>query len=185
MTTGSLPREAVLDRWHELLFAVRRSRRYHLRREQFFARFHHLFAFLTAVGASAAFAAILADRPLGAWLVGVTAFFGVIALAASPYSRALEHRELTQGFTRLERKMRIPDPQITEAALAALERRRLELEVREPPTLQVLNLICHNEEVLAGGYGREHFYELRWRQRLFASFVDLRLSTFQQPSTGG
>lgn len=185
MATDSLPREAVLERWHELLFAVRRSRRYHMRREQFFARFHHLFAFLTAVGASAAFAAVLADLPVAAWLAGPVAFLGVTALASAPSSKALEHNELTRAFTRLERKMRVPEPQITEAALAALERRRLELEVREPPTLQVLNLICHNEEVLAGGYGREHFFELRWYQRLLASLFDLRSGTFQRPSNGG
>lgn len=185
MATDPLRREAVPDRWHELLFAVRRSRRYHMRREQFFARFHHLFAFLTAVGASAAFAAALADLPVAPWLAGPVAFIGLTALALAPSSRAREHNELTRAFTRLERKMRLPDPRITEAALAALERRRRELEVRGPPTLQALSLICHNEEALAGGYGPERFFELRWYQRLLASLVDIRSSTFRGPSAGG
>ena len=185
MDTDPLRREVVLDRWRELLFAARRSRRYHMRREQFFARFHHLFAFLTAVGASATFAAALADLPVAPWLAGPVAFIGLTVLALAPSSRAREHNELTRAFTRLERKMCLPDPQITEAALAALEKRRLELEVREPPTLQVLSLICHNEEALAGGYEPERVFELRWRQRLLASFVDLPSSTFPRPSRSG
>lgn len=184
MTTDSLPPEVVLDRWHELLFAVRRSRRYHLRREQFFSRFRFLFTFLTAAFSAAAFAAVLADSAAGVWLAGLAASSAAIALASAPYPHALEHRELTRAFTRLEQKLRLPEPQITEAALATLQQRRLELEVREPPTLQVLNLICHNEEVLAGGYGSEHFFELRWYQRLFASFADLRFHAFEKQSPG-
>ena len=185
MSTELAHREAVLDEWHELLFAVRRSRRYHMRREQFFSRFHFLFGLLTAVCGSAAFATLLADLAVGIWLVGVTALFGAIDLAGQPFLRSLTHRKLTQRFTRLERAMRVPESEIDVGLLRKLEGRRLKIEVQEPPVLQVLNLICHNEEVLAGGYEHEHFRKLRWHQRLLASLVDLRLSTFQQPSTGG
>ena len=185
MSTESADRDAVLVEWHELLFAVRRSRRYHMRREQFFSRFHFLFGFSTTVCGSAAFATLLADLAVGLWLAGVTALFGAIDLAGQPFSRSLTHRKLTQRFTRLERAMRVPESEIDVRLLRKLEGRRLKIEVQEPPVLQVLNLVCHNEEVLAGGYDSEHFRRLRWRQRFLASLFDLRLSTFQQPSAGG
>ena len=184
MGTTSDHQEQVLEQWHALRFAARRSRRYHMRRERYFAKFHFLFGFLTTVAGSATFATILADLAVGAWLAGLTAFFGAIELVGQPYSRAIKHRELTQAFTRLEQEMHLPETDVTEARLHDLERKRLEIEVQEPPVLQVLNLICHNEEVLAGGYGSEHFRKIRWYQRVIASLFDLRLSTFQQPSAG-
>lgn len=182
MSTESAERDAVRVEWHELLFAVRRSRRYHMRREQFFFRFHFVFGLLTAVCGSAAFATLLADHALGLVLTGATAFVAAVDLAGQPFSRALTHRKLTQRFTRLERAMRVPESEIDVGLLHKMERRRLKIEVQEPPVRQVLNLVCHNEEVLAGDYEHEHFRELRWYQRVIASVVDLRLSTFQQPS---
>lgn len=185
MSAESVDRAAVRVEWHELLFAVRRSRRYHMRREQFFFRFHFFFCLLTAVSGSAAFATILADFAVGLWLTGFTAVVGAADLAGQPFSRALTHRKLTQRFTRLERAMRVPESEIDVGLLRKLEGRRLKIEVQEPPVLQVLNLICHNEEVLAGDYEHEYFHPLRWHQRLLAPLIDLRLSTFQQPSPGG
>lgn len=184
MSTESADRAAVLVEWHELLFAVRRSRRYHMRREQFLSRFHVLFTFLTAASGSAAFATILADHAFGLGLTAVTAVVAAADLAGQPFSRALIHRKLTQRFTRLERAMRVPDSEIDVGLLRKLEGRRLKIEVDEPPVVRVVDLICHNEEVCAGGYGKEHFIRMRWYQRLLALFADLRIHTFQQPSPG-
>lgn len=173
MSTSSDPRERVLDRWHGLLFDIRRSRRYHLRREQSFGRLHFVAGFLTALTASATFAAVLADLPAGPWLAALTAAFGAVGLAGQPLSRALAHRDLTRAFTRLEKDLRRPESEITEAELHRLQIRRLEIEEREPPTIQVINVSCHNEEVVAGGYGAEHLARVRWHHRVLASLFDL------------
>lgn len=185
MSTESADRDAVLVEWHELLFAVRRSRRYHMRREKFFARFHFAFGFLTIVAGSATFATILADWAVDRWFAALTVISGAIELVGQPYSRAAKHRELTQNFTRLEQEMQISESQITGARLSDLKRERLEIEVQEPPVLHVLDLICHNEEVLAGGYGSDHVRNVRWYQRLLAPFVDIQFSTIQKQAPGG
>lgn len=185
MSAESADRDAVLVEWHELLFAVRRSRRYHMRREQFLFRFHFIFGLLTAVCGSAAFATLLAELAVGIWLAGVTALFGAIDLAGQPFPRSLTHRKLTQRFTRLERAMQVSESEIDVRLLRKLAGRRLKIEVDEPPIVRIVDLVCHNEEVCAGGYGKEHFIRFRWYQRLLALFADLRLHTFQQPSTGG
>ena len=180
MSPASDPRERILDAWHDLLFGVRRSRRYHMRREQFFGRFHFTAGFLTVIMGSATFATVLADLPAGLWLAASTAIFGAIDLVGQPFSRALTHRDLTQQFTRLEREMQLPEADINEAALRKLQARRLDIEEKEPPILRILDVMCHNEEVLASGYGPESFKEVRWPQRVLASFFDLSVHSFQK-----
>lgn len=185
MSTDSDLREGVLDQWHGLLFDVRRSRRYHMRREQFFGRFHFAAGFLTAMAGSATFATVLADLPLGIWLAALTAIFGACELVGQPFSRVLTHRELTREFTLLEKAMQLPAAEVSEAVLRKLQARRLDIEEKEPPTLQVLNVMCHNEEVLASGYGPKYFKKVRWHQRLLASLFDLSVHTFQKSAPRG
>ena len=61
--TGHATPEAGMSAGHwSLLFGVRRSVRYHVRREQYFGRAHHLGAFVAALTGSATIAALLADH---------------------------------------------------------------------------------------------------------------------------
>lgn len=185
MSTAPDPRERTLDAWHDLLFAVRRSRRYHLRREQSFTRRHFVAGFLTTVGGFATFATVLADRPEGVVLAALTAVCGAVALAGQPLPRALTHRDLTRSFTRLEQEMRRPESEITEAELHRLQVRRLDLEEREPPIVRVVDVRCHNEEVVAGGYGSEHLVRVRWHHRITASLFDLRPHSHRRSAPRG
>ena len=50
--------------------------------------------------------------------------------------------------------------------------RRLEIEMEEPPLLRVLNIICHNEEIIAQGSSAEPL-PVKWWQRGMAAFLDL------------
>ena len=185
MPPASDPRERLLDAWHDLLFAVRRSRRYHLRRKQSFSRRHFVAGFLTTAGGFATFATVLAERPEGVVLAALTAVCGAVALAGQPLPRALTHRELTRSFTRLEQEMRRPESEITEADLHRLQVRRLEIEEREPPVIRVLDVMCHNDEVVAGGYGPEHLARVRWHHRILASLFDLWPHSLQRSAPPG
>lgn len=171
---ASDPRERIHDAWHGLLFVVRRSRRYHLRREQSFSRLHLVVGFLTAVSGSATFATVLADLPAGLWLAAATAIFGGCELVSQPFSRALTHRDLMQQFTRLEKDLQRRDAEITEALLQKLQIRRRDLEQKGPPPIRVIEAMCHNEEVVAGGHGPEHLETVRWYLPALASLFDLR-----------
>lgn len=173
MNPASASRERILDAWHDLLFAVRRSRRYHLRREQSFSRLHFVAGFLTTVGGFATFATVLAERPEGVVLAALTAGCGAVALVGQPLPRALTHRGLIRSFARLEQEMHRPESEVTESELHRLQARRLEIEAGEPPTIRVVDLLCHNEEVVAGGYGPEHLVRVRWRHRILALLFDL------------
>ena len=51
--------------------------------------------------------------------------------------------------------------------------RRLDIESREPPTLDVLNAICHDELVIALGLDESELTNLTWLQRKLANIVDI------------
>ena len=52
--------------------------------------------------------------------------------------------------------------------------RRLEIEMKEPPLLRVLNIICHNEEIMARGLSADPLPLKSW-QRGIAAFLDLNV----------
>lgn len=152
------------DRAADLLFGVRRSVRYHLHRRRWFDRVHRLIQTVTLAASSAAVAALL-----GAW--GWEAYAAAAAagaVVAGPDRRAREHGDLAREFIGLEREMTLGrcDP----ARLAEWTARRLEIEAAEPP---VLDAICHDELIRAGGYDAAHRSNVSWLQRALADVIDV------------
>lgn len=148
------------ERTADLLFGVRRSVRYHLHRRRWFDRVHRLIQTVTLAASSAAVAALL-----GAW--GWEAY-AAAAVVAGPDRRAREHGDLAREFIGLEREMTLGrcDP----GWLAEWTARRLEIEAAEPP---VLDAICHDELIRAGGYDAAHRSNVSWLQRTLADVIDV------------
>lgn len=156
------------------MFSVRRSRRYHLHRERFFGRLNFLTGFFTALTGSATFAFVLADwERTSVVLALATAVFGAIELAGQTTMRARLHNNLVASFTSLERDMVLAGDEISAKQLREFTARRLDMEIKEPPPYKVLDVMCHNEEVIARGYPKRHLKEIAWWQRLAASVIDL------------
>ena len=63
---------------------------------------------------------------------------------------------------------------LSDSELHSFTTRRLDIESREPPTLDVLNVICHNELVVALGLQDSQLVDLTWLQRKLANIADVR-----------
>ena len=165
----------VADHAHDLMFGVRRSRRYHLHRQRFFGRIDIVGSMGTLLlGASAWF---LRDE-VGwvAWFTGVVAAIGVVKVAGRVADRASKHARLAVEFTDLERDM-LRAGGIERMTLDQLDEflaRRVDIEAEEPPPHRVIDTICHNQEVMAGDYGEKHLRRVTLFQRIFASVIDLQ-----------
>ncbi len=57
-------------------------------------------------------------------------------------------------------------------AYAEFCEKRLEIEAEEEPPLRVLDVLCHNEQVLAEGRGQ--LYEIGPNQKLLSQWTDWR-----------
>ena len=159
--------------WSDLIFSVRRSRRYHMHFQDAYTRWNTLSSLLTALSGSATLAAALTEAYLLPWLAATTAIVGAIDLSLRTAAKAVMHRDLAQEFTDLEINIERSDCSQT-GLLVELRSRRLEIEKREPPPHIWVDLLCHNEEVKAGAYGNEHLENIPLRQRLTVCLFGLR-----------
>ena len=159
--------ENLNNDWHTLLFGVRRSVRYHEKRERFFHRLNRVVLFLNVAFGSAAVVAALSELGHG-WIVTFSALVAVASaldLAVDTGNRARLHADLRRRFVALESAMIGEEPD--QERLARFTRERLAIEQDEPPVLRALDVLCHNELVRALGYGRQHEHALPfWRRWL-------------------
>jgi len=167
---------------HELLFDVRRSVRYHTRRRQFFDKWSKIFKFITVLSGTATFATALATLSK-TWTLGsavVVALFSTIDLIIGTSEKARLHTDLANKFIELEKDIVVASEELEELQLSELTARRLDIEAEEPPIKRILDSICHNELLRAMGYNESMQVKIRWYQRWFVNFIDIRLHSIKQ-----
>ena len=161
------------ESFQDLLFDVRRSIRYHSRRQAFYEGLDRWFDFsLLLLGLGLAASAFQSSNWVSA------AGFAVIVVAGLKLvfafgSKANRHAQFVKDFTRLEKRL---SPGISDDEIDAVHRERLDIEVTEPPVMRVLDVICHNELLVAMGYEGETLQRervpLTWFQRRTANFFN-------------
>ena len=177
----------VKEKHWKLLFGVRRSIRYHMRRRRFYEGRNRLTNTLAGIFGSAAVVAFLSgvgggQRFLMAAFSSVVAIAAIIDLAASTTVMARLHSDLARRFMELERELeRMKDP--TEDALLEARSSRLRIEVEEPPIYRILDILCHNELVIACGLCRSEIYEVPWWTRIRAHFMDFGHEKIQKKAS--
>lgn len=158
-----------------LIFAVRRSIRYHNRRFRFIDIINKAIKIFTCLAAVGTITTLLSSQvgPVGvmsfAALAALLSFFDVVVNTGS-YVRL--HSELAYKFAYLEIEILEKNPK-NKAELKTLITKRLELEAEEPPILRNLDVICHNELSKSMGYSSDEEAQLGRCQVLFADIIDL------------
>lgn len=163
------------DRLHELLFSVRRSVRYHMRRVAFFDAFNTSVQVLSLAFGSITVYTLLqrADPAISATVAALVTVVAAVNLVVGSTRKARKHQDLAKAFIALEREItREKTP--TDENLRRWTDKRLEIEAEEPPVLRVLDSICHNELVRAMGCDESHIVEIGFLQRMLAQFADVR-----------
>jgi hypothetical protein len=138
-----------------LLFAVRRSMRYHDRRRAFFERLHRVTNVLTILMAGSVLHQLGQDGEAAVWLVGLSvaaALMAAVDMVLGYSSRAALHRELKVRFAELEIAMLSGND--APETWVAHQVERLKIERDEPPIYHALDLLCHNETAAAEGIKR-------------------------------
>ena len=172
------------DRFHNLLFSVRRSVRYHDKREGFFLAVRNtvdFIIFLTGTAAALIIVQLLgANWPLLAKVIVplAGAICTGIVLVLQVGNKAMLHNSLKRRFIALEQKMVACEGTAKAKQVKRLQLERLEIETEEPPIKRVLDTICHNELIHAmGSEHRDQIQDVSQLQRLFAHFFDYRRKT--------
>lgn len=167
------------ERYSDLLFGIRRSVRYHRRRERFLAGCATWFKILTAGAGTSTVVSLLAgtDSYLINAAAAATAVFSVLDIVFAPERTARTHNSLAQDFIRLEQDMlqigHGDDSRIDPGKLIDLEARRLTIEAQEPLHLRALNLMCHNDLVKATGKSTRQYVDIPFYSRLLSQIIDV------------
>lgn len=158
--------------WDDLLFGVRRSVRYHIRRRRFFEGFNTLTMGVAIVLSSGAVASVLGGLPeVAAWTASIVALFTGFDLVMGSVRKARLYDDFARNFIRLEAEMvLVASPSGEDVRVFTVK--RLEFEADEPPVLRVLDTLCHNE--LARSMGVDDEYKVGAVQSLLAHLVDFR-----------
>ena len=104
----------------------------------------------------------------------ITGFFSIVQLVISPSEAARLHADLARDFIGLEKQMILAGESVSDKQIDEFTALRLDIEAKEPPTLRVLDAMCHNELLRAMGYDRSKHVRISWLQRLCAPLFDLR-----------
>jgi hypothetical protein len=167
--------------YHELLFGIRRSVRYHASRRRFLDQLHKLSNFLTLLSGTGIFISVLSNLNQ-LWMTSAAFLIitlSLIDLVIDAPGKARLHNDLERRFLELE-KCTISNKNPTQDDIISFESSRLEIEADEPPILKVLDIICHNELSRALGYDKSNFYHVSWYQSLFCQIIDIRSSKIEK-----
>lgn len=155
------------DQIGSLHFYAKRSQRYHEHRHAFFSACLKLLLFLNLVLGSGAVSTYLSHSGAWDWILLVSP---VIAASTSAWivsfrviDQAALHSGLYQAWNDFEQSLKDlsrPD----ESDLARFNKRKLELEKREPPVYHAVNRMCRNEVIrsLELEVGREKMEWQHW-----------------------
>ena len=170
------------QQYDDLLFGVRRSIRYHRRRQGFFESCHTWTMAIMVLSGSATIA-VFASSLNNAWPMWMqltpsvlVTVFATFDLVIGFTRRALLYADLARRFGDLEQRMEAERTNPTDEALGKLTVQRLGIEMAEPPVLRVLDTICHNDLMRAMGYksDSEEYRKVNFLQWLFAHVFDFR-----------
>ena len=148
----------------DLLFGVRRSIRYHSKRQAFYERVDRLSDFALLLLGSGTVVLVLQEREEWATAAGfwVVVFSG-LRLVYSYGVKAGLHARFVRDFTQLEKRL---CANTSDKTVAAVTQERLELEATEPPVMRALDTICHNDLLVAMGLDSEdQRVHLSWFKR--------------------
>ncbi|AMT90087.1 MULTISPECIES: hypothetical protein [Pseudomonas] len=176
-TTTDLP-----IRWHNTLFSVRRSIRYHQRRRSFYDRLDKTSNMLSLIFGSAAIYGVLQKDYQAVALIAsaIVTIASSVNLVVGSAQRGRDHTDFMRKYVELEKSMLCDD---SDEVLLQVQETRLSIEAEEPPVMHVLNAICHNELMRAMGYPKKELPKIGWLQTWVAQVFDFCESSIQAPKS--
>lgn len=160
---------ALDDQIGSLHFYAKRSQRYHEHRHEFFSAWLKRILFLNLILGSGAVSTYLYDSSAWNWILLLSP---VIAAATSAWivsfrviDQADIHSSLYQAWNDFEQSLKaLSEPK--ESDLTRLNKRKLELEKREPPVYHAVNRMCRNEVIRSLGLEADR-EKMEWRHWSF------------------
>lgn len=164
-------------------FEIAKSIRYHAKRCAFFEALNHFTRGVAAIFAAAAIVSIVGKNGLLSAVANTLVAVTLSGDLVLDYSRhAQVHDDLRREFAELLAEME-EHPATIDEDYRRFSAQRLRIQVREPPTIEVLNVVCANEELEGRGYDyRYRVAPLQFALRNFFSWNAREFPKVQAPT---
>ena len=157
-----------------LMFAIRRSARYHSKSAGFYHALHKISCSIAVILSSAAVSTLFTETSeIVKYLPAVVAIVSTLDLVFGFSTKYWTHSDLTRKWVALERRLVTDDNPKASEYIAE----RLSIEETEPSKKQVLDILCHNDLVMAYGFERDNptefkrnYYQIGWFTKMTAHF---------------
>lgn len=161
--------------WADLRTDLSRSVRYHSARVKHYDGLDSWAKLMElAFGSGGAFMGLIGKDPIVAGWLGASVFMvAASTLIFRTSQKARLHGDLGRRYIQLLRDLEIESTTVDQEKWRRFRARRLEIEAEEPPVLQVLDSICHNQEARAQGSDHGQFVKVSAIQSTFANWIDL------------
>ena len=169
------------QQFKDLLFSLRRSIRYHGRRQGYYRACQDATLFVAFLLSTSTIALLFQNASDQTWLKllpsVVTSVLVGFTLVYRVGEKACDHANFRRQFIILEQRLvegRSLVGQQMNGLIQDVAKERLNIESYEPKVKKVLDTICHNELLRAMGYPKTDEIEIGFWQRRFAPFFDFR-----------
>lgn len=160
---------------NKLKFILGSSIRYHEKRSAFFDRSETITNYLSLIFGSTSFLGLVADQK---WLIAISAFIVAIASFLSITirfsSKARKHDDFKKQYVELQKKLIVD--KIDMQLIQQINKDILDIEAQEPAIMNTLNIIAHNEEVIATSSSKEYrnkvLVKVGWFKKLTKNLIN-------------
>lgn len=164
----------IWNRRGDIVYRLRVSILYHLKRERFFDGIHKLITIFTAISATAAVGVLLKKQEdVDIVVAAITAVLSLLPLVYAPAERARHHAASASAFRRLLIECEAAGEYWTLSQCDSFQSRIVEQEATEPAVLSALVADCQNQLAVKNG---DPIVHLRFYQRWFKNWWDFDAS---------
>ncbi len=172
----SMAEDSTSTPYDDVLFSVRRSVRYHKKRERHFATIDSVLTTSLLLSGLVTLTVVLGpfDNAHVTSLAGIITLASVLQVVFKPHDKASGHAELANRFSSLEHDLVVVGPEIDKAKVRLFGARRIQIEADERPKLEIVDLMAHNDLVRAMGYRKDdgQFVEIPPCMRFWAHYAN-------------
>lgn len=164
-----------------LEFLLNKSIRYYAKKRRFFEHLHRVAQTIILAGGSSAVTAIFNGvSGIALYSTAIITMIGLVDYIFDFSGREKNYGDLYKRTVLLSSELLKYEGGKDHAA--QINSKRYQIYADAPPIGRVLDVICHNEEVIAQGISRNELYKINVFQSFFAHFFDIQSGSFQKIS---
>lgn len=163
-----------------LEFLISKSIRYHAKKRRFFELLQRVSQTVILAGGSSAFSSIIAkNNSFSLYAAGIVALFGLMDYTFDFSGKVRLHNDLYRRLIDLAVQL-MKLEKLDKTSISYIRSERYLIGADSPTVGRVLDVLCHNEEVIARGLPRNEMYYIWPHQKFFSMLFDLPPREFKR-----